>query len=353
MTDKFLVSVGDVRGYDSNQNLLFIGKTLIDSSFEQTLGSTPIRGGKGNSLLNVFYHTGEVKLTITDAQWNLAFIAANSGQTISTTGNVYAEETVLLGAAGTGTTVGQPIAVSGATIYGWLTLATGVTERVTIVSKTWATSGGVSGTYACIRYYKYNAAVSKVTIPANVVPSQMRIEIDTQLASNSTSTTNIIGRVQILVPAAQATGAFTISTKADGVSTSALNLMALRTEVAPTTTSATACLSTPYYATITEIVDSALWYDDVIALAIEGGDFALATTTGTKQLTVWAVPSTLGKGPFQAPLALLDFLSDTTAAATVGANTGLVTGIAAGTALISCTITGKADIGASATCTTP
>jgi hypothetical protein len=156
-----------------------------------------------------------------------------------------------------------------------------------------------------------------------------------------------------LVPAAQATGAFTISTKADGVSTSALNLMALRTEVAATTTSATSCLSTPYYATITEIVDSALWYDDVIALAIEGGDFALATTTGTKQLTVWAVPSTLGKGPFQAPLALLDFLSDTTAAATVGANTGLVTGVAAGTALITCTITGKADIGASATCTTP
>jgi hypothetical protein len=346
MSEKFIVSVGDVRAYDSNQNILFVGKTLIDSSFEQTLGSTPIRGGKGNALLNIYYHTGEVKITVTDAQWNLAFLAANVGQTIATGGNIYVEETVTLGAAGTGTVVGTPIAVSGAVIYGWLTLPNGTTERVTFSSKTWATSTGTSGQVCCVRYYALNNAVSQLTIPSNVVPSQMRLEIDTQLASNNTTTTNIIGHVQIVVPAAQASGAFTISTKADGVSTTALNLMALRT----VDTSTASCTSAPYYATITEIVDSANWYDDVIAIGIQGGDVAISS--GTQQLVVWAVTSTPGKAPFQTPLTgtAMTFASSDTAAATVSANGGLITKVATGTTIISATITGKTSIDASVTC---
>jgi len=349
MTEKFLVSVGDVRGYDSNQNLLFVGKTLIDSSFEQTLGSTPIRGGKGNALLNVYYHTAEVKLTITDTQWNLAFIAANVGKSIVTGANIYTEETITLGAAGTGTVTGTPIAVTGAVIYGWVTHVDGTYERVTFSTKTWATSSGASGDVICVRYYALDAAASQVTIPANVVPSHMRIEIDTELASSSESSTAIIGSVQIVVPSAQASGAFTISTKSDGVSTSALNMNALRN----VDSSSASCTSDPFYATITEIIDSTNWYDDVIALAIAGGDFELATTLATKQLVVWAIPSTLGKSAFQAPLADLTFTSGTVGAATVGENTGLVTGVAAGTSLITVVITAAATIDASATVTTP
>ena len=45
---KFLVSTADVYGYDSNDNLLFVGKTLLDSSIETTLSNTDVRAGKGN-----------------------------------------------------------------------------------------------------------------------------------------------------------------------------------------------------------------------------------------------------------------------------------------------------------------
>ena len=47
---KFLVSTADVYGYDSNQNLVIFGKTLLDSSIETTLGNTDVRAGRGNQL---------------------------------------------------------------------------------------------------------------------------------------------------------------------------------------------------------------------------------------------------------------------------------------------------------------
>jgi hypothetical protein len=227
-------------------------------------------------------------------------------------------------------------------------LPAGTTERVTFSGKTWATSSGSQNDVCCVRYYALNSAASQLIIPSNIVPSQMRLEIDTQLASNSTTTTNIIGSVQIIVPAAQASGAFTISTKADGVSTTALNLMALRT----VDTSTASCTSAPYYATITEIVTSANWYDDVIAIGIQGGDIALTTATSPKQLVVWAVTSTPGKAPFQVPLTgtSMTFASSATAYATVGANSGIVTKVTTGTTIISTTITAKPSIDASVTC---
>ena len=349
MTDKFLVSVGDVRGYDlSTQDLLFVGKTLIDSSLEATLGSTPIRGGKGNQLLNVYYHTGELKLAIQEAQWSLAFIAANAGQTIGTGGNIYAEETITL-AAKSGTVAGTPLAViTGGSIYGWATLPSGIVEKVSFATKTFTCSQAGNTDTVCIRYYCYNAAASQVTIPANMIPKQMRLEIDTELASSSSSTTSIIGRVQIIVPIAQATGAFTISTKADGVSTSTLNLMALRSVDASTA----ACTSSPVYAYIEEIIDTANWYDDVIGISIEGGDFTLATETGTKTLVVWAIPSTIGKSAFICDNTKLSFVSDTTGKATIDAN-GLVTGVDTGTSLLHAAITAKSTIEASCTVTVP
>ena len=44
---KFLTSVADVYAYDTSDNILFTGKTLLDSSIEVSLGSAPVRGGRG------------------------------------------------------------------------------------------------------------------------------------------------------------------------------------------------------------------------------------------------------------------------------------------------------------------
>lgn len=345
---KFLTSTADVIGYDQAENIIFTAKTSLDTSVETSLGSTPIRAGRGNQLQYVYYHTGEMKINLTDAQWNLGFLSATSGSDIVTGNNIYTQENVTLGAS-TGTITGTPLAWNGgAIIYGWVTQKSGVVERVTFTSQTFPNGTGSTGDVVCVRYYALNSASTSVTINANMIPKVVKLVMEAQLNSADVST-NKIGVVQIIVPTATLSGAFTISMKADGVSNTPLSAMAL----AFTETSATGvgCSNTPYYAKLIEIIDAANWYDTVIGLSIAGGDFALATTLGTATLSVWAIPET--GSAFKPPVADLTFASATTAKATIGLHTGLVTGVAAGTSLLSVNITAKSTIEASATVTVP
>ena len=95
---------------------------------------------------------------------------------------------------------------------------------------------------------------------------------------------------------------------------------------------------------ITEILDNANWYDDVIGLSIQGGDFGITSGTSPKTLAVWAFPGTPGKAAFKPPVADLTFTSGTPGHMTVGAHTGVVTFVATGTSLINVAITAKSSI---------
>ena len=117
---KFLTSVADVYGYDEDDVLLFVGKTLLDSSIETSLGNSEVRAGRGNQLQYVYYHTAAMSINISDAQWNLDFLANTVGDSVATGSNVYTEETVTLGAAGAGTVTGTPLAIQGTVLYGWV-----------------------------------------------------------------------------------------------------------------------------------------------------------------------------------------------------------------------------------------
>lgn len=338
---KFLVSTADVYGYDSNQNLVIFGKTLLDSSIETTLGNTDVRAGIGNQLQYVYYHTPEMNINISDAQWNLDFIAKHVGKDVETGSNIYTEETVTLGAGGTGSVTGTPLAVTGSTVYGWATQESGLTTRVTFTGSSFTLSGGTNGEEVCVRYYALDSSARSVTIPANFVPSIVRLVLVAQLASSEGST-NIIGEVQIEVARATLSGAFTISLTPDGVASTPLMARALASNDVWT-----GCSSEPTYAKINEIIYSANWYDNVIALAIEGGDFALDTGE-TKQLVVRAIPSS--GASFIPPTADLTFSSSVTADATVSSG-GLVTYVSSGSSLITASITAVPSIDASVTVT--
>jgi hypothetical protein len=333
---KFLVSTADVYGYDSNSNLVIVGKTLLDSSIETTLGNTDVRAGRGNQLQYIYYHTAEMNINISDAQWNLDFLSKQVGQDIVTGSNVYTEETITLGALGAGTVAGTPLAVSGTTIYGWVTHEDGVVERVTFSGSNFTSSHGVATDVVCVRYYALNAAARSLTIPSNFVPSIIRLVMVAQLASSDAST-NIIGEVQIEVPKGSLTGAFTISLTPDGVASTPLAVRALAANEAWA-----GCTTQATYAKIDEIIYNTNWYDNVVGISIEGGDFSL-THPSTKQLIVRAIPLT--GAAFIPPTSGLTFSSATVGTATISAS-GLVTSVAAGTSLLKVTITAKTAIDA-------
>lgn len=337
---KFLTSVADVYGYDNSDNLLFVAKTLLDSSIEVSLGSAPVRGGKGNQLLYTYYHTAEMKFNLTEAQWNLELVGQTAGATYEL-GNYYVEETVTV-TASSGSVTETPLAFTGTTVYGWATSPLGVTQKVTFNGgKGFAVTGAETSGNWCVRYYTANISAGKsITIKASMIPQVIKLVMETQLNSADV-TTNKIGMVQIIIPRAQLSGAFTISMKADGVSNTPLTGTALSYTPTTTGSAADACAVESYYATITEIIDNSNWYDDVYGLSISGGDFTLAKGE-SKTLTVFAIPYT--GSSFKVPNAYISF-SSSSGSVTVGANTGIVTaGSTAGSAIISASATSASSI---------
>jgi len=257
----------------------------LDSSIEVTLGSAPVRGGRGNQLQYTYYHTGEFNVTLTDTQWNLALLGSTVGDTQSVLYNYYKEETVKM-ASGSAMVSETPLAFEGTTIYGWATDPNGVTQKVTFNGKNFTVSGSVAGDW-CVRYYTKNAtAGNAITISANMIPKVVKLVMETQLNSADV-TTNKIGIVQIIVPRLQLSGAFTISMTADGIANTPLTGTAL----AYSDAASQGCgVSGGYYAQIIEIIDNSNWYDNLIALAAEGGDVEMPKNS-TETLTVFGIPS--------------------------------------------------------------
>lgn len=336
---KFLVSTADCYGYDADDNLLFTGTTLLDTSIETTLSNTDVRAGKGNQLQYIYYHTAEMNITVNEAQFSLEFLALNTGSDIKTGEDVFIEESVTL-ANGQGTVKQDPLALSGQTIYGWVTFSDGTIERVTFTGKAFTVSNGNSNDTVCIRYYTQVTSARSITINADMLPSTIRLVMEAQLCS-SDSTTNKIGTVQIEIPKASMTGAFTLSMTPDSVAQTPLSVRALASTIDEGGCNGKKSI----YAKITEILDNTNWYDNVIGLAIEGGDLSLKAND-TKTLQVFAVPST--GSAFLAPTSGITISTSDATKVQVSGNviTAKAATEASKPAIVSATINDKTDIDA-------
>ena len=336
---KFLVSTANVYGYDSDDNLLFTGTTLMDSSIETTLSNTDVRAGQGNQLQYIYYHTAEMNITINEAQFSLNYLALNVGSNITTGANVWTTETVTV-TNGAGTVAGTPLAISGTTLYGWVTDKEDNVERVEFSGSSFTMSNASYNGNVCVRYYANDAAAKQITVYADMLPSTIRLVMEAQLCS-SDSTTNRIGTLQVEVPRASMTGSFTLSMTPDSVAQTPLSVRALSAQVNEGGCTA----NRPIYATITEILFESNWYDNVIALAVEGGDASL-TAGETKTLKVFAIPND-GTAAFLVKPSLLTFSSSDDTVVSVDA-TGVIT-VAAGaeasaTADIKIAVTDKPEV---------
>lgn len=344
---KFLTSVADVFAYDQNDNIVFVAKTLLDSSLEASLGSQPVRGGRGNQLQYVYYHTGELKATLTDTQWNLAMLGSTVGSDSAVGYSYYAEETIAMSGSAASVST-SPLAFSGTTVYGWATNPLGNTQKVTFTGKSFSVSGSVAGDW-CVRYYTANETAGQgITIKANMIPQVLKIVMEAQLNSADV-TTNKIGIVQIIIPKLVLSGAFTISMTADGISNTPLTGTAL----AFNDVASAGCVGAEgYYAKIVEIIDATNWYDNVSALAFEdtGSQITLAVNA-TYPITIWAVP--LSGASFKVSTSLVSFTSASPTIASVGATTGIVVGKLAGTTVITAAVTSASALNKSLTVLVP
>lgn len=293
-TKAFLANVMDAYVYSQNQ-LLFTSKALTDSSISIGVTAEEIRGGKGNKLIGRFFHDSTFGLTLQDALFNLEYIAHNVGsQIVSGEGSVLAEEQVVATGAGALTVTGTPADFLGQGTIGWVAKPGSDEWETFTFSGSSATdvvladgTSLIQGDTYCVKYMN-EVACDEVVVPADFVPDEVTVILKGDLykasKGNEVSTSSIIGHIEIEVPRFQLDGSMDITLNSSGASQIPFAGQAL-----VTTDGAEGCESGGYYARIKRFDEGATWYDDIVALALEGSDTISVATGGTKTLRVYGV----------------------------------------------------------------
>ena len=322
----------------SGDQLIGIGKTLSDTTFNTSITAEEVRGGPGNLLYGQYFHDSSLTVSITDAMFNLRYVAANLGVDV-TKGGITVYESGKAGEAVT--TPGQialtntPVAFDGSVI-GWYKKPADDNWSVsTINGETMLVPGAIAGESYCIKYFYQNENAESITIKAQFAPKVLHLVLINDLYSGSAAdvaaSSSKYGRLITDIPQFQLDGNVNLAWAATSAATVPLNGKALAYD------ESTSCEEDPVYGTMTQEVFGAKWQDDVIALAIENADMELAKN-GSEQLIVRAV--------FGGNIASQrkDAANFTFAVATGSAtyidvdNTGKVTAKAAGTGYVTVTL---------------
>lgn len=332
---------------------IFKGSTLIATAttFSNTginfsASNEEIRGGMGNALYAKYYYNSTMEITLEDIMFKLEWLALNTGSSITQGSDILEVEQVTLGANGTGTVTGTPIAWQDSGTIGWAAPA-GTTDwvQITFAGKDFSVPNAATGAIYCIKYQTSSSAARKITISSTFVPDTVHLVMRGYLyaagdstsisasASAAASNQTIAGVFQVDVPRFQFSGNQEISMTSNGYATTPMSGNALANM-------AVDCGSSGWYATITELIYNTHWYDNAIDLAVAGGDIELAVGDNVT-LSVRAIPS-FGSA-FQVPNADLTFTTKNDAVATVDAE-GVVTPVAEGETAIIVTVTDKPEL---------
>lgn len=265
------------------------GKTLSDTTFDASITGEEVRGGPGNLLYGKYFHDSNLNIQITDAMFNLQYVAASLGVDVNQGGvtlyeSAKAGETV--GASGKITLTETAVAFDGA-ILAWYkkpadddwTVATVSENAITIPS-------AKTGDHYCVKYFYQNMNAKSITIKAQYVPKTLHLVLINDLYSgdvaNVAASTSKYGRLITDIPQYQLDGSQNLAWSATSAATVSLNGSALALD------DGASCEEDPIYGTMTQEVFGAKWQDDVKAVAIGNADIDLAKSA-SETLQVYAV----------------------------------------------------------------
>lgn len=320
------------------QQLIGVGKTLSDTTFDASITGEEVRGGPGNLLYGKYFHDSNLNIQITDAMFNLQYVAASLGVDVNQGGvslyeSAKAGETVATG--GKITLTETAVAFDGA-ILAWYkkpadddwTVATVSENAITIPS-------AKTGDHYCVKYFYQNMNAKSITIKAQYVPKTLHLVLINDLYSgdvaNVAASTSKYGRLITDIPQYQLDGSQNLSWSATSTATVSLNGSALAVD------DGASCEEDPIYGTMTQEIFGAKWQDDVKAVAVANADLELAKSA-TETLQVYAV---FGGGVASRMMdnSNFKFAVESGTSATVAENTGVITASStAGNTVISVTL---------------
>ena len=338
MSNYILAGVGTIEAFTQSSTQptkIFTSKTLQESGISISVTAEDIRGGLSNPLLGRYFHDSILEANITDALLNLQYLALNVGGEVVIGGSSLVTETVT-GGSGTLTVQGTPVAFGNAGTVGWYTLAGQENwAPITFSGQTASADGVTSGETYCVRYNATDAGIQEFTVPSAIIPSEVHLVMTYPLFAGGTnveqiSTSSQVGELVVDIPRFQFAGNVELSLTSSGAATSNLSGSALASYTTAN------CNDMGTYGTIKQKIYGGNWYDDLIAMAVDGGDFSLAVNA-TKTLKVIGI---FKNGTGVLDNANLTFTSGNTSTATVS-TAGLVTGKAAGSTTITIAVTAK------------
>ncbi len=338
----FLAGVGTALLFKGD-DLIGYAKTLTESTFDFAITAEDIRGGQGNGLLGRYFHDSTLTATLTDAMFDLNYMALSLGVNIES-GGLSVKEEELTATTGAVTVTETPVAFDG-TMIGWYKKPSDEDWQIgTISGKTMTISGATEGQAYCVKYFYQNENAKSITIKSQYVPATLHVVVMTDLYSGkvgSQTDATRYGRLIVDIPQFQLEGNQNLSLTATSAATINLTGMALAVLDGNT------CEEDPYYGTMTEEIYGAKWQDDVVALAIENSDMDL-NQNASETLIVRAV---YGKGMASQRKDNSNFnftkVNDPTATATgvtVSADGVVSAGTVDGAAVIEVTLKGSSNV---------
>ena len=272
----FIAGVGNATLFDG-ERLVASANTLIDSGITIGLSFEDIRAGQGNKLYGRYAHTSTFDLKLTDAMFNLEYLAMNTGSDISLGGDVMVDEEL--------TSTTKKIKLSGSKVYAYAKKSG--TDNVYdkyAVSETNEIEVPVDGTY-CIRYMYTNDLASRMIINANFIPKTLTLILEANLYSGGScdiETSTLAGKVTIKVPRFMLNGSQELSLTASGVANTSIEGTALASGCA-------GCSGDGVYAEIIQVMANRTAENGFTGIVVE--DAVREASKGDKlELNVYACP---------------------------------------------------------------
>lgn len=340
MSNYILAGVGTIEAFTQSSTQptkIFTSKTLQESGISISVTAEDIRGGLSNPLLGRYFHDSILEANITDALFNLQYLALNVGGEVVIGGSSLVTETVTAG-SGTLTVQGTPVAFGTAGTVGWYTPAGQEDWAPLTFEGKVATASVTSGTEYCVRYNANDAGIQEFVVPSAIIPSEVHLVMTYPLFAGGTSpeaisTSSQVGELIVDIPRFQFAGNVELSLTSSGAATSNLSGSALASYTTAN------CNDMGTYGTVKQKIYGGNWYDDLTTIAVDGGNFSLANGA-TKTLKVIGI---FKNGTGVLDNSNLTFTSSASSTASV-TNAGVVTGAATGSANITITVTDKTSV---------
>ena len=279
----FIAGVGNATLFDG-ERLVASANTLIDSGITIGLSFEDVRAGQGNKLYGRYAHTSSFDLKLTDAMFNLEYLAMNTGSDISLGGDVMVDEE-LTSAAKKIKLSQTAVAISGSKVYAYAKKSgtDNVYDKYAVAQDN-TIEVPVDGTY-CIRYMYTNDLASKMTVKANFIPKTLTLILEANLYSGGScdiETSTLAGKVTIKVPRFMLNGSQELSLTAAGVANTSIEGTALASGCA-------GCSGDGVYAEIIQVMANRTAENGFTGIVVE--DAVREASKGDKlELNVYACP---------------------------------------------------------------